>query len=294
MKHRWVYNVVVFGLLTYLLVPNLLNFWRSQLESQPLPEAAPVGSPSESATALRPLDEFSIIAERNLFGVSAEQGATLDEDRTSLEGIPVAEDNLGLELVGTVVGDIPQMNFAVIDNRSGRKQEIYHEDERVGEVLIKRILRNNVIISTEEGDEVLTIDPERKVLSTRPPRRQPPWKQEQAQSQPPRISPLAIQLQRDEVESYFESLDEPERALHTVPYQEYGEPVGVRINGVRPGSVLAKMGLRSGDVIKGMNDRIITRPEQADEFFKSLVENGEITIEIKRGKSTRKLFLGIE
>jgi type II secretory pathway component PulC len=45
--------------------------------------------------------------------------------------------------------------------------------------------------------------------------------------------------------------------------------------------VLRKIGLRSLDVTEGVNDQEITSPERAAEFFQTLAEGGEITINTK-------------
>jgi len=64
----------------------------------------------------------------------------------SLEDVPAAKKSLGLKLIGTVAGDDATTSFAIIDNKTSRKQELYHQGEKAGEVLIKRILRNKVIV----------------------------------------------------------------------------------------------------------------------------------------------------
>jgi general secretion pathway protein C len=48
-----------------------------------------------------------------------------------------------------------------------------------------------------------------------------------------------------------------------VPELEAGKPVGLRLFGVRPGSLLMQIGLRSGDRIDSINGYSIAEPEQA-------------------------------
>jgi type II secretory pathway component PulC len=54
------------------------------------------------------------------------------------------------------------------------------------------------------------------------------------------------------------------------------------------------MGLRSRDVIVGINGEDIKGPEQAAEFFGKISEGGEITIKLKRRRRTRQINLNIE
>jgi type II secretory pathway component PulC len=54
------------------------------------------------------------------------------------------------------------------------------------------------------------------------------------------------------------------------------------------------MGLRSRDVIVGIDDESITGPDQAADFFQRLGDGGEVTIKLKRRRRTRQIKLNIE
>jgi type II secretory pathway component PulC len=54
-----------------------------------------------------------------------------------------------------------------------------------------------------------------------------------------------------------------------------------------PESILIAMGLRSGDLIIGVNDQPITGPEQAAEFFQTLKQGGDVTIQVGKGRGVR-------
>jgi type II secretory pathway component PulC len=54
------------------------------------------------------------------------------------------------------------------------------------------------------------------------------------------------------------------------------------------------MGLRSRDVIVGIDDETITGPDQAADFFQRLAGGGEVTIKLKRRRRTRQIKLNIE
>jgi serine protease Do len=69
---------------------------------------------------------------------------------------------------------------------------------------------------------------------------------------------------------------------------ENDQPGGFKINSITSGSVPAKMGLRNGHVITGVNDREITGPDQAAEFFQTLAAGGDITIKVRKSRGVRK------
>ena len=288
MKYRWLYNLFLIGLVTYFGVSAGLSLWRARLEVDLEAGTTEVKASIKEPAKVSPLEDYNIIAERNLFGGSKEEISVATEE-VSLEGIPVAKKSQGLKLVGTVVTEKSEENLAFIETRRSRKQEAYREGDRVEQALIKRILRNNVIINTGRQDEVLTMEPEENSKSS-------PAQKRPARSQKKRPARRGgpIRLERDEIESSVADLGELMQQVRVRPYLEGRKPAGFVVSNIKPGSLFAKMGLRNGDVIKGVNDEAITSPDQAIELYESLIEGGEIALEIKRGRRNQELRYEIE
>jgi general secretion pathway protein C len=258
-----------------------------------------VSTKAESAASAGPLDGYRQIWERNLFNI-ARAGGSESAEKISLDRIVQAKKELGLELVGTVVADDPQMSRAIIDNRKTREQEAYREGDKAGEVRIKKILRNNVVITTAEGDELLTV--EIKETAKRPaaysgtqhvgsrPASVPPA----SASERTPVRTLSLNLKRDEVAAAFADIDGFMKQLRITPYKTGDQPNGFMISNVTPQNVLRKMGLRSRDVITAINDEAITGPEQAAGFFERLSQGGEVTINFQRRRRDRQIRLNID
>jgi hypothetical protein len=155
MNRPWIFILLAFGLIIYLWVPTLLMLF----EDKHAPETDEIIRTTKPAVTRRPSDEYSIIAERNLIRAPQQEGSAPSEEKEAimLEGIPVAEKDLGLTLVGTVLTDDPNTNIAFIYSRSTRQQEPYQKGDRIGEVSVKRILWDKVVIETERGEEVLVM-----------------------------------------------------------------------------------------------------------------------------------------
>jgi general secretion pathway protein C len=66
------------------------------------------------------------------------------------------------------------------------------------------------------------------------------------------------------------------------PYFERGKPAGLSLSGVRSNSVFSKMGLRSGDVIKGVDGNEIKSVEEVLKLYQSLRSSPSVTLELKR------------
>ena len=236
----------------------------------------------KSEVTARPLEDFSIIYERNLFGAAQGQSQAPQEE-VPVEDVPTADKSLGLKLVGTVAGDDSATSFAIIDNMKTRKQELYHEGDRAGDVLIKKILRNKVIVDAGRGEELLALEFEetgkRIEFSPAP---QPTVRNRRTATRE-----RSLQFDRAEVVASLQNVDQVIQELNISPYTRAGKPYGFRIGKLPRDSILIAMGLRTGDLITGVNDQTITGPEQAAEFLQTLKQGGDVTIKVGKGRGVR-------
>jgi general secretion pathway protein C len=266
----------------YFCISATANFLRAGREPALVPQSAPVEATAKADDTARSLDDYSIITERNLFGGSESETPALEET-VSLEDIPTAEKSLGLKLMGTVAGDDAATSFAIIDNKTTRQQELYQEGDKAGEVLIKKILRNKVIVDAGKGEELLTLELEetgKKVDFS-------PAPQSAVRGRRTASGEKSLQFERAEVEAALGNVDQVIQDLNITPFMRAGKPTGFRIGKLPRDSILIGMGLRTGDLIIGVNDQAITGPEQAAEFFQTLKQGGDVTIKVGKGRGVR-------
>lgn len=281
-KHRWIADILVLSLIVYFGVDAFMTVLNSRLAPTPAMHEQAVKLSEKPAAAARPLEDYAIITERNLFGGTSQGLAEASREEIVLDDMPVALKSLGLKLVGTVVANKPEESSAIIEDQSTRKQEVYQEGDRVKQALIKRILRHNVVINTGRRDEVLTMVPEESTGKTRAPERATRTRRRPAAGS-------TIRLDREELESQMANLNELMQQVRIRPFMEGRRPAGFLVSNIKPGSLFSKMGLRNGDVIQGVNGETITTPDQAIELYESLMEGGEIALEIKRGRRKQNL-----
>jgi type II secretion system protein C len=294
--------LLLFVLIAYLGFHAIQTIQYARLETGTLTvaESATVGmtAKSESVASVQPLNGYSQIWERNLFNITQPKDPD-SQKKVFLEKIALAKKDLGLELVGTVVADDPKLSRAIIDNRNIRKQEAYREGDTAGDVRIKKILRNNVVITTAKGDELLTVEikESRKAATATQSKyigSQSSSGQQATGSRLQRARTSSIRLKRDEVADSFADIEGLMEQMKIAPYKSGDEAAGFRLGSIKRDSVLRKMGLRSRDVIVGIDDETITSPDQASDFFKRLADGGEVTIKLKRRRRTRQIKLNIE
>ncbi|MBW2434823.1 MAG: hypothetical protein JRF36_14545 [Deltaproteobacteria bacterium] len=302
-RGHWVFYplyLLLFILLGYLGLHAVRTIQYARMDTQTIQidDSVAVGIAARTLISEQPLDGYRQIWERNLFNTGSVKGPD-PEEKIALAKLVPAKKGLGLELVGTVVADDPRLSRAIIDNRSIRKQEVYREGDNAGKVKIKKILRNNVVITTDDGDELLTVEIKESAKSA--PAAQSPYigsqsssAQQASMTRQQRVRTSSIRLKRDELADSFADIDELMEQMKITAYKSGDEASGFRLGSITRDSVLRKMGLRSRDVIVGIDDETITSPDQAADFFKRLADGGEVTIKLKRRRRTRQIRLNIE
>ena len=294
-------NLLLLVLVGYLGFYAIQHFPKAGEEPEAVSTTAlkPVNNAPVSDTIARPLQDYRVIWERNLFNIKGESEQE-PENKISLENIAAADKDIGLKLVGTVVADDTALSRAVINNQKTREQKAYLEGDQAGEVKIKKILRNNVIITTENGDELLTIDPEDsgKDRKASKPERYASLSlsptHQSVEDRPSTVRRSGRSLSRENVIAALEDFDVILQNVQISPYEENNESIGMKISGFASKSIFRKMGLRNGDVIMAVNNEATTDPEHISRLFVELMERDDLTIKIKRRRRNRTLRLNIE
>jgi len=299
-------NVLLLVLLGYLGFLALQNVRQARMEPQAVATSGPSTVPAvleiESAVQ-EPLQDYRKIWERNLFNVKISE-ATDSETQIQIEKIALAKKDIGLKLVGTVVADDASLSRAIIDVQKTKDQEAYREGEKAGEARIKKILRNKVVITTATGDQLLAIEAEdfAKSSTSAAKRGLASGSVQYPQQVPGAAAPgspvtgssfnrarsASINLKRGEVETALADTDRLLQEVKVTPFLQGDNPAGFIINNIPRGSILTRMGLRNGYVVKQLNDSEITSPDQAAEFFRTLAAGGEVTFQIQRSKGVRR------
>ena len=208
--------------------------------------------------------------------------------------------DIGLKLVGTIVADNAAFRRAVIDNQKTGEQNAYFEGDQASIFRIKKILRNNVIISSEKGDALLTIKPEdfekvsNESISEQDASMSSSSTDQTSKEKTTTRRRREKRIAREDVISSLENLDELMQNVKFTPYTRNNQLKGLRITGITPDSILRKMGLHNRDVVMGINNEPITDQDQVGRLFSNLMEESELTIKFRRRRRTRTLRVTVE
>jgi general secretion pathway protein C len=81
--------------------------------------------------------------------------------------------------------------------------------------------------------------------------------------------------------------------VRVVPEQRDGKVLGIRLFGIRPGTLLSALGLKSGDRIESINGFDIGDPEKALQAYARLRTASHLRVHVNRGGSPLDIDLNI-
>jgi general secretion pathway protein C len=236
-----------------------------------------------------PLSRYQAITKRNLFNTNPE----VEVSAQAIDVENLKETDLKLKLWGTVTGH-DRKAYAVIEDTKTRKQQLYRIGDSIEDATVKLILRQKVVLSVKDGDEILGMEE----IGAAKKGSESPRVVRKAAASPPKLPvssyPRQLTLKSDQIESALENLDQLMDSARIRPHIEEGRPSGISITGIKPNTIFRKMRLRNGDVITGVNGDPIETVEDAMKIFGDLTSASEVQVEIKRRGRKRVLNYKIE
>lgn len=100
-------------------------------------------------------------------------------------------------------------------------------------------------------------------------------------------------LDRELVHRAMEDQAELMRSARIVPEMRDGVVVGIRLFGVRPGSLAWKLGFENGDLLRSINGDDISQPEQALRAYAKLREASDLYVLLERHGVPMTLLLRV-
>ena len=106
-----------------------------------------------------------------------------------------------------------------------------------------------------------------------------------------KISDTEYRIQRGLVNRILENQADLMRTARVVPHEEGGRVVGVKMYGIRRNSLLGRLGMQNGDVLRTINGFDMTSPDKALEAYARLRESDHLTLSVvRRGQPTNVNF----
>jgi general secretion pathway protein C len=220
--------------------------------------------------------------DRNIFG-SKDQAAE-GVKPTDIETLEPT--SLKLALLGTVAGT-QQSAVAVIEETDKRKQGLYRVGDSVQDATVKMILRGKVVLRVGDKDEILTMEESSS--------RRAALEQEASSSgrgRRPSRAPIrgaSITVRRSDVQDALKNINTLLSQVRIRPHFKDGKANGLALSNIKGDSIFARLGLRDGDVVQGVNDRPIRSPDDIVSFYNKLTSASRISLQINRRGQDRTI-----
>jgi len=95
-------------------------------------------------------------------------------------------------------------------------------------------------------------------------------------------SETKYQVQRSLVDKLLSNQAELMRSARVVPHEENGRVVGVKLYGIRRSSLLGKLGIQNGDMLRTINGFDMTSPDSALEAYAKLRSASNLSVALVR------------
>ena len=272
-------NIVLITIAVYLSISGFYKVATYRLDPAPPPRVAGDRqiSSGENETS-HPLSYYQPIVERNLFNTNKDAGSK----PVSIKVETLKQTELKLKLWGTVSG-LGGQTYAVIEEAKSRQQNLYKVGDAVQTATVKMVFREKVILSVNGKDEVLEIEEIHGRASGRMPLQTPTKSRRQK-----------ITLKRSQIESSVKNVNELMKQVKIRPHTENGQAAGLMLSSIQRGSIFRRMGLRSGDVITGVNGSNLVSVDDALKLYENMKSSSNMSIEIKRRGRNRTIDYNIE
>jgi general secretion pathway protein C len=226
----------------------------------------------------RPVSYYAAIPTRDIFN------STHPEEAKPVETPQPTKCNG--KLWGVVVHNDDASSYAIIEEGSTHKQDVYRVGETAGGCgTLKQVEWDRVILNRDGRDEILE-------LANAQPRAVAavaavaPVPSPAAATDPhiQKVSENEYNIERSEVDGALDNMNQLFTQIRAVPHFDGGQSTGFRLFAIRQNSIFDNIGLRNGDIIQNINGSDINDPAKALALFGDLRNQRQISVRILRNK----------
>jgi len=247
----------------------------------------------------RPTNYYAAISTRDVFNSAKPEPEKPKEAPKPTE--------LKLKLWGVVVHSRDGGSYCVIEDLNTRKQELFRINDVVaGVARVKTVEWDRVILDRDGREEILELAQPAgvqgpgaaagtAVAAARPAAGMPggaPAGGAASGTKDPHVEQLgefSYAVDKSEVDAALDNMNQLFTQIRAVPHFEGGTATGFRLFAIRQGSIFDKIGLKNGDILRGINGNPISDPSRALAMLGELRNQRELAVDIMRNKENKTL-----
>jgi len=270
-------NLALLGAIVYYGVAIFYKVTAAQLEQVPVPPENRPGSVDRAAAAQRPFKYYTAIETRDLFKTKTGPSKKAAVDVNTLDAT-----KLELKLWGTVADENSQRAYAVIEDLKTRRQGLFRPGDSIQDATVRMILREKVVLNVGGRDEILEMAG--PVTAQAPPNR--------------RSRKIGtgrkIAVKRALIADAAQDIGSLMQQARIAPHLEDGQPTGLLLTNIKPGSIFRRLGLRNGDVLTSVAGNPVTTVDAVTKLYAELKSANTVVVQIKRRNRLQMLTYDIQ
>lgn len=197
-------------------------------------------------------------------------------------------EKLGIKLLGTVSGPEPLAHAIIRDEAKGQEMP-YRVGDTIKGAKIVAIEPLQVIFEYEGRRQALKMSLEyeqswvfKEDLGTTRPQEDKGSQEDQAQ---------ALIVGKEEIERALQNPEALDREARVLPAFRSGQRNGIMLVKIPQGSILRKLGLKEGDVLKEIDAKPLDLDFRPATLLKEVQQKGELTLSLERRLSPLRLHI---
>ena len=235
------------------------------------------------------VEDYSVIAAQNIFGGADSSDAENESLQVNkFDGvIKLAEEELSLELVGTVCGN-KAVSRAIIINTKTKLLGMYKTGQNIGEARIDSIEEDAVILFHNGQRKMLILNRTGRDNKNNTQMFSPAAISETGKF----VGPvLPVKQSFDETPAKMSHLETILTKATIEPYLVDGQVEGLKINNLEKIPMAKVLGLKEGDIISHVNGHRLTSKQKAFQIFKKARSGATMSLELLSDGETKELSL---
>ncbi|MBW2059946.1 MAG: PDZ domain-containing protein [Deltaproteobacteria bacterium] len=281
-KHYiWLAHFLILGLIVWSGVHLGATLLAHRLEDRARSQTS-VKIAASRSPRLHTLTEYEAIVQNNMFALETKKSASLSAPEPALE-TETAEASDEFNLKGTIINELPELSFAILESAKSRKQDLYRPGDMVGQAELIQINPGEVLLRLHGKIQRIQIEEPKASPRTRYRR------SASASVSRTKTSKIARAVGLNKYVVSREILDQDMGDLYSLlsqiniqPFLKGGQPHGFRLSSIRPNSIFHQFGLRNNDVIVKLNGVVIRQPEDVMGLYRQITQLDTVTLEVER------------
>jgi len=300
-RYFWTVGLAVLAVLALLNGKAVSNVVGTVLVPMPGEERITiVKPPAASGSNVR---KSQYVEARNIFNSAATAEELPDptalESEEELDPDQVPESDLNVSLTGTIYSNDPSWSIALV--KDGSETRLYQVGQTIkGDAELIRVWAYQAWVRRSSGriEKLVLEEPggaKKKAKSGssygsgRPSTSSKTPSKGGAKAGMAKIkegikrkSAYEYEVDRAMLEEQLSDLNKLGTQARIIPHYKDGKANGFKLVGIRPGSLYTHIGIRSGDVLRGVNGMEINSPTKAFQAFEQFRSSSDVKLEIVR------------